>query len=82
MGGEGSENAVETCMNLRNQQLKVITNIDRMLYINLMVITNQKSRYTYQKNKSKHDPKVSHITRGKSKKRKEQKELLKQSQSS
>lgn len=25
----GSENAVKTCMNLRNQQLKVITNIYR-----------------------------------------------------
>ena len=42
---------MKTCMNLRNQQLKIITNIDRMLYINLMVITNEKSRYTYQKKK-------------------------------
>ena len=53
-----------------------------MLYINLMVITNQKSRYTYQKKKSKHDPKVSHITREKSKRRKEKKQLKKQSQNS
>ena len=71
----GSENAVKTCMNLRNQQLKVITDIYRENDVHKSHGNHKPKIQTHiPKKKSKHDPKVSHITREKSKRRKEQKQ--------
>ena len=50
------------CLNLRGQQLKIIIFIFRLLYINLMVTTNQKSTidtHTKKRKEFKHNSKDS-----------------------
>ena len=67
-------------LNLRDQQLNHIY-IERLLYINLPVTTNQKSiidTHTGRRKEFKHNTKDSHqITREENKRRKEQKRTTK-----
>ena len=67
------------CSNLRDQQLKTITYICRLLYINLMVTTNQKriiDTHTQKRMECKNNSKNNHqITREESKRRKRRQSL-------
>ena len=68
-------------LKLRDQQLKIIKNIHRLLYINFMVTTKQKSIIDAHAKKgkdSKHNTKGIHqITREENKRRKKQKRITK-----
>ena len=63
-------------LKLRSQQLKTITQIYKLLNINLMVITNQKSiidTHRQKRKECKHNTKDSHqITREESKRRRKE----------
>ena len=84
-GGEYKYRAVKMQLKLRDQQLKIITYIYRLLYKNLTVTANQKCIIDTQMKKrkeSKHNTKDSHqITREENKEEeKNKKELQKQPQ--
>ena len=75
--GEHKCRILEMHMKFKDQQLKTILLIYRLLYQNLMITTNRKSTIdtrTKKKKKSKHDTKVSHqITRAENKRGREEK---------
>ena len=68
---------LEMHLKLKDQQLKTILFIYRMLYQNLMITTNQKSTidtHTKKKKESKHNTKISHqLTREENKRVREEK---------
>ena len=72
---------LEMHLKLRDQQLKTIPYIRRLLYENFRATENQKSTIgtqTHKKNQLKYDTKESHqTTRGENKRRREEKRAMK-----
>ena len=67
------------CLNLRDYQLKIITNIYRLLYLNLMVTTNQKQNtQTHTKKNPNITLKVLSSRKGREQKKKTTKTTAKQ----
>ena len=72
---------LEMYLQLRDQQLKTISNVERLLYQNFRITANQKSTtdtQTNKKNQRKYNTKESHqTTRGENKRRREEERATK-----